>query len=175
MKQPTKDAAVLQRVRADLASAFEEVDRLAAEKRELESQLAARFVEVAALTRIATRAEDERDAAVEALNTEVTRLRAAMDGMRQAAARRYQAAILAVVDAAPWRWLPGRLRAFALSPLLRRTGLLDENWYASQYEDVAAGGHDPVRHFIAYGAKEGRSSNQDAVLTNGPEPTKTGQ
>jgi hypothetical protein len=64
MKQPTKDAAALERTRADLKAAFEETDRLAAEKRQLESQLAGRFVEMIALTRIAQRAEDERDAAV---------------------------------------------------------------------------------------------------------------
>lgn len=176
MKQPTKETAALQRARADLTSAFEDVDRLAAEKRELESQLAARFVEVAALTRIARLAEDERDAAVgqsESLSAELVGLRATVDGLRQEAARRYQAAILAVVGAAPWRWLPGRMRAAALSPLVRRTGLLDEQWYVGRYGDVAASGFDPVRHFIAYGAKEGRLPNPDTAAASGDGADRT--
>lgn len=206
MKQPTSDGAALERARADLKAAFEDIDRLASGQRELESQLAARFVEVAALTRIAQRAEDERDVAVEAQKlaiqraendrdaavearesalgeaaatraelgaataafaTEGAALRAEIDGLRQTAARRYHVAVLTIIDSAPWRWLPGRLRAAALAPLLRRTGLIDEEWYVSQHADVAARGLDPVRHFIAYGAKEGRSPNRDAAVDNG--------
>jgi hypothetical protein len=195
MKPPQKDPATLERARADLTSAFEHVDRLAAENRDLETQLAARFVDVAALTRMTRRAEEERDAAVEerriaveqaasakaelqaatvaheaklaALGASHDAQRAAWEAervsIRQAAARRYETAVLALVGAAPWRWLPGRLRASAVAPLVRRTGLLDEEWYMSQYEDVATQGLDPVRHYVAYGAKEGRLANPDAA------------
>jgi hypothetical protein len=223
MKQPTKDAAALERTRADLKAAFEETDRLAAEKRQLESQLAGRFVEMIALTRIAQRAEDERDAAVadrnaamadrdaavaegnnalaqasamkaelddallkhaseiERLQTiqaamaathaaELAQLRAEADAVRQAAGRRAQSVLTAVAQSAPWRWLPGRMRASALSPLVRQTGLLDPDWYVVRYEDVGSRGLDPVRHYLTHGVDEGRYPNEDAAFANGDDP-----
>lgn len=160
MKQPTSDAAALERARADLKAAFEDIDRLASGQRELESQLAARFVEVAALTRIAQRAEDERDTAVEA---------------QKLAVRRLRASVLAAFETAPWRWLPARMRAAIFAPLVRATGLLDEEWYARQYGDVAARGIDPVRHFIIYGAREGRFPNPDAASVDGNSVAKGGE
>jgi len=160
MKQPTSDAAALERARADLKAAFEDIDRLASGQRELESQLAARFVEVAALTRIAQRAEDERDTAVEA---------------QKLAVRRLRASVLAAFETAPWRWLPARMRASVFAPLVRATGLLDEEWYARQYGDVAARGIDPVRHFIIYGAREGRLPNPDAASADGNSVAEGGE
>jgi hypothetical protein len=203
MKQPTREAAALERARSELKAAFEEADRLAAEKRQLESQLARRFVEMVSLTRIAQRAEEERDAAVaecksaraeldeallkhtgelERLQTiqaamaathaaELAQLRAEADAVRQAAGRRAQSVLTAVAQSAPWRWLPGRIRASALSPLVRQTGLLDPDWYAVRYEDVASRGLDPVRHYLTHGVNEGRYPNEDAAFANGDDPT----
>lgn len=40
--------------------------------------------------------------------------------------------------------------------LVRRSGLLDSRWYLERYPDVAASGIDPVEHYLAFGAGEGR-------------------
>ena len=40
--------------------------------------------------------------------------------------------------------------------LLGRSGLFDREWYLKQYPDVAALKIDPIRHYLRYGAKEGR-------------------
>ena len=40
--------------------------------------------------------------------------------------------------------------------LLERSGLFDREWYLKQYPDVAALKIDPIRHYLRYGAKEGR-------------------
>lgn len=37
--------------------------------------------------------------------------------------------------------------------------LFDPDWYRSQYQDVAAAGLDPIRHFFDNGAREGRQPN----------------
>jgi len=71
---------------------------------------------------------------------------------------------MAIAQGTPWRWLPRRLRAVVLSPLVRRTGLFDEEWYLSRYQDVSSRRIDPVRHFIGHGLLEGRSPNPDAAF-----------
>jgi hypothetical protein len=40
--------------------------------------------------------------------------------------------------------------------LLTASELFDRNWYLAAYPDVAASGIDPVRHYLCYGADEGR-------------------
>ena len=42
---------------------------------------------------------------------------------------------------------------------LVKSGLFDESWYLSQYPDVAAAGGDPLEHYFAFGAAEGREPN----------------
>lgn len=39
---------------------------------------------------------------------------------------------------------------------IRSSGTFDEQWYLSRYPDVAVLGLDPVRHYLAYGCREGR-------------------
>ena len=41
--------------------------------------------------------------------------------------------------------------------MLRETDLFDAKWYLQKYPDVAALRLDPVKHFLRYGAGEGRS------------------
>jgi hypothetical protein len=43
--------------------------------------------------------------------------------------------------------------------LLRRSGLFDREWYLERYPDVRARKMDPVRHYLKYGAREGRDPN----------------
>jgi GT2 family glycosyltransferase/glycosyltransferase involved in cell wall biosynthesis len=57
------------------------------------------------------------------------------------------------------------LRTRSVAPLLEwravgrmaRSGLFDRRWYVTAYPDVAASGVDPLRHYIAFGAREGRN------------------
>jgi glycosyltransferase involved in cell wall biosynthesis len=45
--------------------------------------------------------------------------------------------------------------------LLARTPLFDAAWYLARYPDVAASGQQPARHFLRFGAAEGRSPGPD--------------
>ncbi len=40
--------------------------------------------------------------------------------------------------------------------LFKRTGLFDAAYYLRKYPDVAAAGVNPLRHYLKYGAVEGR-------------------
>ncbi len=40
--------------------------------------------------------------------------------------------------------------------LIKQSGLFDENWYLKEYADVAKSGLDPIKHYLKFGAEEGR-------------------
>jgi hypothetical protein len=46
--------------------------------------------------------------------------------------------------------------------ILAACGLFDADWYKSHYADVAEAGVDPLRHFVEFGAREGRFANAAA-------------
>ena len=56
---------------------------------------------------------------------------------------------------------------------VRDSGLFDITWYYEQYPDVAKAGIDPIRHYIYYGAAEGRDPapwfSTNAYLNNNPD------
>lgn len=60
---------------------------------------------------------------------------------------------------------PLKRRAFALLHMKRdvqiveRSGLFDCDWYLKQYPDVAELKMDPIKHYLRYGAPEGRDPN----------------
>jgi len=58
-----------------------------------------------------------------------------------------------------WDYVPAEWRLMRKVSLLKETGLLDPEWYAGRYEDVAAAGDAPWRHYVEYGAAEGREPN----------------
>jgi glycosyltransferase involved in cell wall biosynthesis len=43
---------------------------------------------------------------------------------------------------------------------ISRSGLFDEEWYLKKYTDVGASAVDPIRHYVAYGASEGRDPSR---------------
>jgi hypothetical protein len=45
--------------------------------------------------------------------------------------------------------------------IISRSGLFDADWYVRQYGDVRDGDVDPLRHYVFYGAREGRLPNDD--------------
>ncbi len=40
--------------------------------------------------------------------------------------------------------------------LIQHSGLFDEQWYLREYADVAGSGMEPIRHYLKFGADEGR-------------------
>jgi hypothetical protein len=55
------------------------------------------------------------------------------------------------------RWKSFRLKRQIAR--LKRSGLFDADWYLRYYTDVAEAGIDPLRHYVEFGAKEGRAPN----------------
>src|SRR5947209_563058 len=45
--------------------------------------------------------------------------------------------------------------------LIEQSGLFNREWYLRQYPDVAELKIDPIRHYLRYGAAEGRDPNPD--------------
>jgi hypothetical protein len=62
--------------------------------------------------------------------------------------------------------------------LLKLSGLFDEAWYLSAYPDVARDGMEPVKHYLSYGAAEGRnpspSFNTHTYLAANPDVAAEG-
>src|SRR5262249_11330348 len=61
-------------------------------------------------------------------------------------------------------WAARRIRRFqerADLNLIKRSGLFDRDWYLARYPDVANSGMDPARHYLQYGASEGRTPGPD--------------
>lgn len=59
-----------------------------------------------------------------------------------------------------WAFLPRRWRLAREHRSYRRAGLFDAAKYSAANADVAAGGMDPVRHYIIHGMEEGRRRPQ---------------
>ena len=80
----------------------------------------------------------------------------------------------------------GVLRTRSLAPLrdwratriIARSNLFDREWYFNQNPDVAAMGIDAIRHYVTYGAREGRdpgpSFSTRAYLANNPDVAAAG-
>ncbi|MRH98135.1 hypothetical protein GH784_22985 [Agrobacterium sp. CNPSo 675] len=58
-----------------------------------------------------------------------------------------------------WRVLPRRLYSSRQVSMLKRSGLFDPEWYRNYYVDIDRAGVDPLRHYVQYGADEGRFPN----------------
>lgn len=55
--------------------------------------------------------------------------------------------------------LPPPIRVWWQMVQVRRTGLFDAEWYKRTHKDVEASGMDPLRHYVRYGFREGRAPN----------------
>lgn len=91
---------------------------------------------------------------------EVRRSLKATDAARHAleldAALRAGAAARAIAEAPLAPAFKGRqLRARVM--MLMKAGLFDADWYRAHNKDVAEAGVDPARHFVEFGAREGRA------------------
>lgn len=76
------------------------------------------------------------------------------------ATERNHRAIEAVIGWEGGSLIPGAA-ARAKEAILARMGLFDAEFYRSHYPDVAAAKIDPLRHFVRFGAREGRYWSQD--------------
>jgi hypothetical protein len=123
-------------------------------------------------------ARSARDAEIRRLRVELTQrdeeLAAARRGLRWPAARRGAALVRALAGAARHGIVRGLARVMperrgtgrapppsTLSPeeqrrLIAASGLFDAAWYLDRYPDVAGAGMDPMRHYVEFGAAEGR-------------------
>src|SRR5262249_30587188 len=48
------------------------------------------------------------------------------------------------------------LHQWSATRAMARSGLFDRNWYLVNNPDVAQSGLDPIKHYVRYGAREGR-------------------
>jgi glycosyltransferase involved in cell wall biosynthesis len=73
-------------------------------------------------------------------------------------------------------WLQSRVAHAART--IRASGLFDAAWYLETYPDVAARQVDPLRHYVRYGAREGRDPNRlfssSWYLAGNPDVTESG-
>ncbi|NOW44550.1 hypothetical protein FHW96_000692 [Novosphingobium sp. SG751A] len=118
--------------------AVEQTQGLQAEKVRLEQQLSERFGELATMSGL--------------LSTESER------AMRSAAQIEWLREVHRVTARRPRWWLamPRRWQSARMAQNLAEAGLFDEEAYLARYPDVAAQGHDPLRHYILFGMAEGR-------------------
>ena len=134
--------------RQEAEAARQEAEQAAALNRDLSTRLDTRFNEIAEISRLLR----AREAEVEAgrLRTEQVASQAATELGR---------AITAVMDNRrhPFFWAGARMRrAIAI---VQRSGLFDAEWYLRHYTDVAEAGIDPIKHYVLFGAREGRHPN----------------
>lgn len=101
---------------------------------------------------------------------EITAQRAAELAASENRVRRYEHQLGVLLNSVSWRvtaplrrladTLPGRLVGRVLENrrcrILRSSGLFDEAWYLQQNQDVTEAAIDPIRHYLWFGAAEGR-------------------
>ncbi|NKI99131.1 hypothetical protein [Novosphingobium sp. SG707] len=118
--------------------AVEDAQALQAEKVRLEQQLSERFGELATMSGLLS-AESEK-------------------ALRGAAQVEWLREVYHVTARRPrWWWMmPWRWQSARMAKKVAEAGLFDERAYLARYPDVAAQGHDPLRHYILFGMAEGR-------------------
>jgi hypothetical protein len=168
LRERTDEIASLTRLLHQIeAEAAEAAIAHSRQSAELDSRLKQQADEIAALRRL-----------VEEKQGEAHHERSEAERIRQVAAGEIGSAVAGLLNGrgSPFHWRPFRVRRQAA--LLRRSGLFDAEWYLREYADVARAGIDPLRHYVEYGAKEGRAPNP-ALKVNGhagaAKPESTGE
>lgn len=102
---------------------------------------------------------------IDARQGEVDHERAQIERLRQVAAREIgRAAGLLNGRGGPLFWK--RFRLSRQAALLKHSGIFDAEWYLSVNTDVADAGIDPLRHYVEFGAREGRAPNPALLNTS---------
>ena len=143
----------------------------------VQQALAEREAKIAALDQTLTERDRElsgrRDALIEQ-NAHITGLRSTISALRTSTSWRITASLRFVKRMVGrfrhsavgypltlcWQALRTRSRAplrdWRAARAIANSGFLDREWYLRMNPDVAACGVDPVRHYVAFGAREGR-------------------
>lgn len=149
-------------VEESLRVRFSEIAKLTAMAIELEQSVAAKDHELAEVRALRSEEEEEHKASLRALENE-------LDMHRQIATSR-QDQIRLMRESRAWKvvmLLRRMVRASGGSSAIenvdlpddvtiRNSGLFDQTWYLRRYSDVRKKGMDPVKHYLRYGASEGR-------------------
>lgn len=125
-----------------------QTQKASTEKLALEQRLKQRSGEIAVLTRLVLEKQGQTD-----------RL--------QRASNEFRRAMTVLLDISDRPGLPllrrlgfwRRAKVRRKAALLKRSDVLDADWYRNRYEDVAHAGVDPLLHYVEYGAREGREPN----------------
>ncbi len=133
---------------AQLQALTGEMEKAHSDKTRLEVQLNERFDEIATLTKLLAEVESAPKGGD-----------GSTDELRNSAAKEIGRVIAALLDAQDWNFLPNPIRVRQQMSLLERSGIFDREWYVRQYEDIALAGVDPLRHYVVFGAREGREPN----------------
>jgi hypothetical protein len=158
-----RDSDILKRAEAmetQLAVLKSENDRLQDELSEHKLRLEDRFKEIAKLTQALQQrdqelAEKEKELDIEKQRTEYFRDMVEAQTVLPAEEPR---------SAAPQPAPKTRIKTAkkeslgvpAQIALITKSDIFDQSWYLAQYPDVAQTGMDPVKHYVLYGAAEGR-------------------
>jgi glycosyltransferase involved in cell wall biosynthesis len=128
------------------------------------AEFATREDELADVNRQLTEEIAARDAQISLLVRSMYR----RSGRRLLMQMRYSALGYALGQA--WQALRARtltpLRDWRATRVIARSDIFDREWYLANSPDLLAWGIDPIRHYIAYGAREGRNPNQSFSTTD---------
>ncbi|WP_133170125.1 hypothetical protein [Kumtagia ephedrae] len=151
-------AAEARRLQRELEASSVAEETLKAEFEEARSNLARRFEEIARITSIA----DERDAARNALEREISALRDANEQLltekqiqNEIRASALKSGKISLNRGLTSRFLTKQSRE-ALD-VIRASEFFDSRWYLETYSDIAEVGLDAAQHYLFYGAYEGRN------------------
>ena len=103
--------------------------------------------------------------AVESMRSELHHQRSETERLRHVAALEIGRAA-GLVNGTGTSALRRRIRLKWRAALLKRSGLFDAEWYLRNNPDVASAGMDPLRHYVEFGAKEGRAPNPGLMTSS---------
>jgi GT2 family glycosyltransferase len=166
-KRPIKQTAEDRRVQTKSS-------QQTAESKRLKKELLQRSLESKRL-----RTELSQQAAnSELLRTELLELRKQIAAVHRSLGRRLAAYLKDIVTTVGiYQYLRVHIEFAREVALIKKSGLFDPSWYLAQNPDVAQSGTDPLRHYLIYGASEGRDPhpmfNGDMYLAQYPGATNS--
>jgi hypothetical protein len=163
--------AELQQVRAAQAAELQQVH--ATQAAELQQARATQAAELQQERATHAAELQQRLDDIEALKRTVEETQSELYHQQSEAERLRQVAALEIARAAGLINATGtstvrrRLHLMWRAARLKRSGLFDAEWYLRHNADVADAGTDPLRHYIQFGASEGRAPNPGLLASNG--------
>lgn len=109
---------------------------------------------------------DGLEATLKGLTTQAARYRAELDeltGSKQRLVTEFSKLMDRILNGKQLTRWPRRWRRAQQIGIVRDCGVVDPKWYLQHHQDVAQAGAEPFRHYIDYGAKEGRPPNEGFI------------